>query len=104
MLMFNINLLYWGTNFVCTSLPGNKLYAGLAYGTAEGFSSIACGLITKKVDPGIVMQVCAYIMPICTAIFYIFCASTNTGPLAFALNFLSVFAVGSQYCAFFLIV
>lgn len=102
--MFLIFIVYWGFLFNCASLPGNKMYAGLSYGIAEGISSLCCGVLCKYVKYTNVLQVATYTVIVCTLLFYYLCGGANTSSTAIMLNFVSVFAVGNLYCAFYILV
>lgn len=95
---------YWITLLTCTSLPGNKMYAGLAFGFAEAASSLIVGFLCKYIKDTHCFVGACLITVASQLVFYFICGGTTDSTLAIVSVFLSVIGVGSQYCLVFLLI
>lgn len=95
---------YWVALFTSTSLPGNRMYAGLAYGLAEGLSSILAGFLCKYFKDTLCYTGSVLLTMSFQLIFFFVCGGVHGSFLATCCVFGIVMGVGLQYCIFYLLI
>ena len=94
LMFFLVTNNYWTALCMPASLPGQKFYAGLSYGFAEGLSSCFAGVLCTFVSDKNSMLASTVFIMTCLTFFYFVCDGSFSGTFALVLFFCSVFGCG----------
>jgi hypothetical protein len=84
------------TMYTLTSLPGDKLHAGMTFGIAESSSNLLSSFICTKVKDSHAFSFFGMMIIVSQTIFYFICEGKTGGLLALTTIFCTAFGSGSN--------